>query len=138
MSTMDKPEGLNARSELRLPHNETLYVELHGTPSGAIQDGVLATTLSVSETADVSANGLQIKMKDALQTGAIHRLSVIRESTGERFLLTGKVKWQKRLPGSSGYMTGIALYDSEDTSIAEWKLAVAAMLHEAGGDKGCC
>lgn len=137
MSTRDKPNGSNVRSELRLPHNETLYVELFGAGLGDA-DHILATSLSVSETVDVSANGLQVRMKDVLQPGTIHRLSVIREKTGERFDLMGEVKWQKRLPGSSGYMTGLALFESDDTSIAEWKLAVAGMLKEEGVDKNCC
>jgi hypothetical protein len=137
MSTNDKPGGLNARSELRLPHNETLYVELYGAGMGST-DNVLSASLTVTETADVSANGLQVKMKTVLQTGTIHRLCVIRDSTGERFNLIGKVKWQKRLPGSTGYMTGISLFESDETSIAEWKLAVAAMLRDEGGDKACC
>lgn len=141
MSSLDKPGGPNQRAEVRLPHHETLYVELMaaglGMASGA-EGSLVSASVSVSETIDVSANGLQVKLRQVLQPGTIHQLAVIRESTGERFRLMGEVKWQRRLPGSAGYLTGLSLFESEETSIAEWKLAVAAMLASEGGDRSCC
>ncbi len=139
--SVNDPIDNNQRSELRVPHNETLYVEIYGVGAGT-PDDALSATLCASETVDVSANGLQVKIKDAMQSGTIHRLGVIREKTGERFVLMGEVKWQKRLPGQAGFMTGLLLYESDETSIAEWKRAVADMLSDDGFpdgvDKTCC
>ncbi len=118
----------NLRTEPRLPHDEVIYVEFL-TP-GAFEKDDLGPAVRSSQTIDISANGIQVRVLEPLRVGAIIQICIVRERTGERFELAAEVRWQKRLPGSSGYLTGLAFFESDDTSIAEWKLAVSSMLSD--------
>ncbi|AZZ91777.1 PilZ domain-containing protein [Hahella sp. KA22] len=132
MSVKENPLDDNQRTEPRLPHNEVIYVEIM-TP-GAVESDDLNPAVRATETVDISANGLQVRIPEALRVGAILQICILREKTGDKFHLTAEVKWRKRLPGTYGYMTGLAFFESEETSIAEWKLAVSAMFSDEDAD----
>lgn len=136
MSIKDAPENDNLRAEPRLPHDEVIYVEIY-TPC-VIESDDLGPATRASETVDVSANGIQIRVLEPLREGAIIQICLLREKTGERFDLVAEVRWQKRLPGKSGYLTGLILLESDDTSIAEWKLTVSDMLSDENEDHVHC
>ncbi len=120
----------NLRTEPRLPHNEVIFVEIK-TP-GAMENDDLRPSVRASETVDISANGIQVRVHEPLRVGAIIQICIIRENTGDRYELVAEVRWQKRLPGSVGYLVGLALLESDGTSIVEWKLAVSVMLSDDG------
>ncbi|WP_020408860.1 PilZ domain-containing protein [Hahella ganghwensis] len=126
----------NLRTEPRLPHNEVIYVEIKS--SGAVESSELGPVIRASETVDISANGIQVRLSQPLRVGAFIELGIIREKTGDRYDLVAEVRWQKRLPGSVGYLVGLALLESDDTSIVEWKLAVSAMLGDDDPDHVRC
>jgi len=124
----NSPQDENLRTEPRLPHNEVIFVEIKS--SGAMDSDDLGPSVKASETMDISANGLQVRVQEPLRVGAIIQICIIREKTGERYELIAEIRWQKRLPGTVGYMVGLALLESDETSIVEWKLAVSVMLSD--------
>ena len=132
MSFSEGPLQDNQRSEPRLPHYETVYVEIIG--SCAMESEHIEPEVAASETIDVSANGLQVRFPKPLQVGTILQLCIVRERTGDKFELASEVKWQRRLPGTAGWLVGFRLFESDDTSIVDWKLAVAAMLGQEHDD----
>lgn len=132
MSFSEMPMQDNLRSEPRLPHYETVYVEI--LSSCAMESEQMAPELSASETIDVSANGLQVRFPKPLQVGTILQLCIVRERTGDKFELAAEIMWQRRLPGTAGWLAGFRLFESDDTSIVDWKLAVAAMLGDEHSD----
>ena len=136
MSIKENALDDNLRAEPRLPHDEVIFVEFL-TP-GAFEKDDLGPAVRSSQTIDISANGIQVRVVDAMRVGAIIQICIVRERTGERFELAAEVRWQKRLPGTTGYLTGLAFYESEDTSIAEWKLAVSAMLSDDDAEHVHC
>ena len=128
MSIKEIPQDDNSRTEPRLPHNEIIYVEFL-TP-GAFESDNIGPAIRSSQTIDISANGIQVRVVEPLRVNAIMQICIVREKTGERYVLAAEVRWQRRLPGSSGYLTGLSFFESDDTSIAQWKLAVSAMLSD--------
>mgnify|MGYP001091426779 CR=1 FL=1 len=136
MAVKEIPQDDNLRSEPRLPHNEVIYVEIL-TP-GVFDSADLGPTVRPSETIDISANGAQVKTAEPLRIGAILQICVVRESTDARFELAAEVRWQRRLPGSTGYLTGLAFFDADETSIAEWKLVVSSMLSDDDAEHVFC
>lgn len=136
MSVKETPLDDNIRTEPRLPHNEVIYVEF--LTSGAFEKDDLRPAVKSSETIDISANGVQVKVSDALRVGAILQISLIRARTGDRYELVAEVRWQKRLPGSSGYLVGLIFFESDETSIADWKLAVSSMLSDDDAEHVLC
>jgi len=136
MSVKKIAQNGNLRTEPRLPHNEVIYVEFL-TP-GACEHDELVPSVRPSETIDISANGVQVKTPEPLRVGSIIQICIIREKTRQRYELTAEVKWQRRLPGSSGYLTGFAFFDAAGTSIADWKLTVSLMLSDDDADHVYC
>lgn len=77
---------------------------------------------------DISANGLRVYTPELLAEGSILPLVIALETT--RFELMAEVKWCFPTQGqaNSGYIAGFALYESDQTSILEWKEAIAHLL----------
>jgi hypothetical protein len=136
MSVKEIPQDDNLRTEPRLPHNEVIYVEFL-TP-GAFENDDLGPAVRSSETIDISANGVQVRVIEPLRVGAIIQICIVRELTKDRYNLAAEVRWQRRLPGCSGYLTGLAFFESDDTSIADWKLAVSTMLSDDDAEHVYC
>lgn len=74
---------------------------------------------------DISANGLRINASEPLPDGAILPLTIELDDTV--YHLTGEVKWCFPV-GGSGFVAGFALYESDQTSILEWKEAIAHLM----------
>jgi hypothetical protein len=76
---------------------------------------------------DLSANGLRVHSPEPLLAGAI--LPLVVQLEGAPFSLTGEVKWCFPVEGQGmGYVAGFALYESDQTSILEWKEAIVRLL----------
>ncbi|UTF61835.1 PilZ domain-containing protein [Gilvimarinus sp. DA14] len=110
------------RQEYRLDAREAVYIELESEQAEG------AGTIVLSRSTDLSANGLQVELDRALPVGHIYTLCVQLRRPDQRFVLSGEVKWC-RAEGAR-YHTGIALYESDLTAIADWKAVIAHRLHQ--------
>ncbi|MCP8899494.1 PilZ domain-containing protein [Gilvimarinus xylanilyticus] len=117
------PSLSEQRQEYRLNASEAVYIELEAESDE--QPG----SILLSRSTDLSANGLQVEMDRALPTGHIYALCVQLREPDQRFVLSGEVKWCRAEHGR--YSIGIALYESDDTSIEAWKQAIAHRLHDS-------
>lgn len=76
---------------------------------------------------DISANGLRVNSAEPLPEGAILPLTI--ELGPEWYQLIGEVRWCfPATEQGSGYIAGFALYESDQTSILEWKEAIVQLL----------
>lgn len=108
------------RQEYRLNASEAVYIELESDQS----DG--AGKIVLSRSTDLSANGLQVELDRPLPVGHIYALCVQLLSPEVRFVLSGEVKWCR--PAMGLYQIGIALFESDDTAIGQWKEEIARRL----------
>lgn len=91
-------------------------------------DGVVAGRTVRCSSSDISANGLRVYTPEPLAEGSI--LPLVIELEPARFELMGEVKWcfAAEKQAGTGYIAGFALYESDQTSILEWKEAIAHLL----------
>lgn len=105
------------RQEYRLPRALTVFIELG---DGAKEEDILVASQSL----DISANGLRVITDQELPEGSILRSSVCTADT--RFVLVTEVKWCSPWQNPGEYLVGLALFESEDTDIQQWKEFIAA------------
>lgn len=110
------------RQELRLNAQETLFIEVD---SGEENDSG-QTQIIISNSVDISANGLQIVIDRPLQTGSIHRLCLQLGVPEQRLYLSAVVAWSRVLPDDDGYAIGVQVLESQGTDVQHWKEWVAA------------
>lgn len=111
------------REEVRMNIGAEIFIECVSAEPG---EGRNAEVLRC-EAVDVSANGMQVMVERQLIQGAIHTLVVEVFRSDEVYRLTSEVKWVVKK--DDGYLIGLALFDSEDTEIIDWKLAMARLLN---------
>jgi len=117
----DSQANDSQRSECRLDNAFTAYVEIFSAPQAEGQ----AAGLVITKTVDVSANGIQIVLDNALPLQSILQLC-LESSDGEApFMLTGEVAWLR--PQEKQMLTGFRL-ESDDTDIIRWKEYIARCL----------
>lgn len=113
------------RSEYRLTHPFTAYVETFSAPQADAE----ASGLVITKTVDISANGVQVVLDDPLPLQSILNLC-LESSDGEApFMLTGEVAWMR--PQDQQTLTGFRLLESDDTDIIRWKEYIARCLLES-------
>lgn len=83
------------------------------------------------ETIDFSSNGVQVRLSRALVQGAI--LPVLVYVNEERFSLISEVMWCRKDQAGAGYLVGLHLLDSDDSSSIEWKEAMIRWLEADTG-----
>lgn len=83
------------------------------------------------ETIDFSSNGVQVRLSKPLVQGAI--LPVFVDVNGESFSLICEVMWCREDKDSAGYLVGLHLLDSDDSSAIEWKEAMIRWLEADSG-----
>lgn len=111
------------REEVRLNIGAEIFLEKvaadpsEGTPAEVVR----------CEALDISANGMQVLVDAELVPGGIHTLIVEIYRNESTFKLTSEIKWVE--PSKEGFLVGLALFDSEGTEIADWKLAMAKYLN---------
>ena len=111
------------REEARLNMGAEIYIETVSQEPGEENPSVVLKCESV----DLSANGLQVLVYEALVVGAIHTLLIEFDAHEKPFKLIAEVRWVK--PHAQGYLIGLSLYDSEGTEIIDWKFMMAKSLN---------
>ncbi len=106
------------RQEYRLNNQLTVIIELDSPADSE-------PTLVVSNSLDISANGLRAIAPQAVPTDNILRCC-IRDATSDRqFLLVTEVKWCRPYGDDGDFLIGLSLFDSAGTDIVEWKEYIA-------------
>jgi hypothetical protein len=114
------------RLETRIDRHDKVFVEVVSAPPGELEQ----SQVMACKTLDVSANGVQVEVSQPLVVGSILPLCVESAQGGERFYLSAEVRWVRPGSGAGLYQIGFLLYESEQTSIAEWKYTVAGLLDQ--------
>lgn len=112
------------RSEERLDEGVAIVLERYA----AEYDSAAPATIIICRGIDISANGLQIRIDQAIPPGTILRLCAQFRSGRESLYVIGEVKWLR--PDGDGYDVGFVLYDSEETDIVAWKELIAQRLQQ--------
>ena len=106
------------RQEYRLEIQLTVFLEL-----GDAEDA--EPMIVVSRSLDISANGLRIITDRELPAGSIVRACVQTQDIHQRFMLITEIKWAQAWQSPGEYLIGLALFESEDSDILEWKEFIA-------------
>ncbi len=101
------------RQEERINDESLVFVETEAAQPGSLSPAKLA----LARTLDISAKGMQIATREALDPNRILRVFV---DSGEEYPLTlvGEVKWSRQ--EGAEYLTGIELYPSRETAQKQW------------------
>ncbi len=105
------------RQEYRLEERETVYIEQ-------------GNNIVITQTLDMSANGLRVISDIELPTGSIVRTCVQLKNTHERFMLVSEVKWSQLHQQPGEFLLGLSLFESDDTDIQAWKEMIARRCSE--------
>lgn len=117
-------DSMERRSEVRLNQNATIYVEV----SSASYDNSLPANVSICTSIDISANGIQVEMDEAVAVGSILRICAEFSNGEDALFLVGESKWVRK--EDNHYKIGFELYDAENTDISSWKQAIATKLEQ--------
>lgn len=114
-------EHLNSelRHEHRLQAEESIFLQV----AASSEDGTESPAMVVSHSMDISASGLQMVVDQALPIGSIYPACVVLKNPEGRFQLIAEVKWVR--PEVDQWRVGLALFESEDTDIEQWKEVIA-------------
>jgi len=113
------------RQEYRLNRVETVFIEV----AAASFDGSKAAKVVVTNSVDLSANGLQVAIVEPLAIGNIFQISVQFRGIGQRVQLATEVMWVR--PDESGlFLVGLALLPSDESGLHLWKTLLADKLDE--------
>jgi hypothetical protein len=106
------------RQEYRLETQFTVFLEWG-------DDSDTEPTIVVSRSLDISANGLRIIADRELPVGSIVRVCVQTQDMQQRFMLITEIKWAQAWQNPGEFLVGLALFESEESDIAEWKKFIA-------------
>ncbi len=107
------------RGESRLSSKVAVFIEVETTPHAD-----QPTKICITNTIDVSANGIQLITDFELPKQSIHSLLI--EIADLKFNLVGEVMWAS--PVESNHLIGFHLIDSEHTDIELWKKYICETL----------
>lgn len=116
--------GENNRQEARLESIQTIFIEVHSTYPNTAEN----CRMVICNSLDISANGIRAQIDCELPVGAIYQLCVEFNEPPYRILLAAEVKWLRPAADEDEYEIGLAIFESDDTDIAEWKLLIADAL----------
>ena len=120
-------QGDELRQEYRLNNQLTVVLEL-----GTRDDG--EPILLVSQSLDISANGLRVIADRSVGGNSILRCCIRHPPTDTQFLLVGEVKWCLPYNEEGDYLIGLSLFESEGTDIVQWKEFIARSFEEPNED----
>jgi hypothetical protein len=106
------------RQEFRLNNQLTVIIELDS-------EADCEPTLVVSNSLDISANGIRVIAPHAVPTDNILRCCIRDAESDRQFLVVTEVKWCRPYNAGGDYLIGLSLFDSEGTDIVEWKEFIA-------------
>ena len=109
------------RQESRLNTEETVFIELTSAEPGV----EIPPDIVISNSVDLSANGLRVSVDRDLVIGSILRACVQFRDSPQRFLLVTEVKWCRAHERAGEFIAGLALFESEGTDIQVWKEMIA-------------
>jgi Tfp pilus assembly protein PilZ len=109
------------RQESRLTTEETVFIELTSAEPGV----EIPPDIVISNSVDLSANGLRVSVDRDLVIGSILRACVQFRDSPQRFLLVTEVKWCRPHERAGEFIVGLALFESEGTDIQVWKEMIA-------------
>ncbi|NIB41373.1 PilZ domain-containing protein [Pseudomaricurvus alkylphenolicus] len=112
------------RQEYRLTSNETVFIEV----AAASPDGLQPAEILVSNSLDISANGLQVKVNQPIELNTLLQVAIQLQDQPRRIHLTTEVKWVGQISQKQEWMLGLQVLASDDTGLAEWKNLVADRL----------
>lgn len=124
MNNTENDNSNSKRSEYRLTHPLTAFIETYSSPQGDAQPANLAIT----KTIDISANGIQVALDYPLPLHSILRLYLEGTKEHEKFILTGEVAWERAQAGQT--LIGFRFMDLDNTDIIKWKEYIAECLME--------
>ena len=106
------------RQEYRLETQLTVFLELGDEEHSE-------AAIVISRSLDISANGLRIITDRELIPGSILRSCVQTQDVDRRFMLITEVKWLQPWQNPGEFLVGLALFESENSNIQEWKEFIA-------------
>jgi hypothetical protein len=112
------------RQEYRFNTPLTVFIEFVAADSDS------SATIVICQSLDISANGLRVITDRELPEGTILQSCVQLKEKNRRFMLSTEVKWSQPYKNNGEFLIGLALFESENTDIQEWKEFVAATLTE--------
>ena len=117
MSTTTDPTGAahERRESPRLARRESVSIQL----LLPCPDRTGCQRVVTTETADLSAGGLRLRLAEPLAAERILDLVVELSGHPRRFLLTGETRWCRPDAGG-GYEVGMLIHDGVGTDYAEW------------------
>lgn len=121
------------RQEYRLETQLTVFLEL-GDERATDSEPEREPIIVISRSLDISANGLRIITDRALTQGSIVRSCIQTADLNTRFMLITEVKWARPWHTEGEFLVGLALFESEDSSIKEWKEFIAEQC-QAGDER---
>jgi len=110
------------RQEYRLETQLTVFLELG-------DEAHSEAAIVISRSLDISANGLRIITDRELIPGSILRSCVQTQDVDKRFMLITEVKWLQPWQNAGEFLVGLALFESENSNIQEWKEFIAQQFH---------
>ncbi|WP_439135077.1 PilZ domain-containing protein [Pseudomaricurvus sp.] len=118
------------RQEYRLHRQETVFIEI----DGGSYEGQQPAEILISQSLDISANGLQLVVNEPLTAGCIHQIAIQLEDEPKAFNLVAEVKWcRENLNFQEDdniplWTVGLAILESDDTLLPAWKALMARRL----------
>lgn len=114
------------RQEYRLSAQETVFIEL----ASADPTNESPTDIIISNSVDISANGMRIIADRELPIGTILRACVQLKDDNRGFLLVTEVKWCKPHEQEGEFVAGLSLFESDGTDIQHWKEVIGERFNE--------
>lgn len=109
------------RSEIRVIQTFTVFMERH-----LVMEESINSSIVVTKSIDVSANGVKIILDSPLPMQSLVRLCLESNNGEAPFLLIGEVAWIFLVEKQT--MVGFHLVESIDTDITRWKEFIAHCL----------
>lgn len=105
------------RQEYRLPNTATVFIEM----VAEAHDGSQPAEILISNSVDLSANGLQITADQPLIVNSIHQAAIKLDGPSPRMTLTVQVRWVKLNDSDQQYHIGLEVLEDSDSQLAAWK-----------------
>jgi len=120
------PDGQDMREDYRLTARAQARIELESREPDA---GVSDATILVCEIRDISARGMSLLSRLALNVESMLTAEVSLDSSQAPFRLMVEVVWCRE--DGRGYLVGIRVLESDETDYLAWMDAVAEAFSES-------
>ena len=112
------------RTQLRLPIESTIFIELLSPPLGQAESGRMITCISVN----ISRGGLQVILEQEITVGAILQIGVDLPGAEDTLYLAGEVRWcLPRRDAQCAWIAGFRILNADNTDIERWVALIVAM-----------